>query len=82
MALGKPVLTYLRPDVVASAEAAYGVKVPIVATTKETLVTDLRRLVESPPERRRIGAESRAYVEQVHDSDRIADRLLRIYARL
>ena len=82
MALGKPVLTYLKPDVVAQAEQAYGVKVPIVPTTKETLVEDLRRLVESPEERRRIGAASRAYVEAVHDSDRIADRLIEIYRRL
>ena len=82
MALGKPVLTYLKPDVVEQAEQAYGVKVPIVPTTKETLVDDLRRLVESPDERCRIGAESRAYVERVHDSDRIADRLIEIYAGL
>ena len=82
MALGKPVLTYLKPDVVAQAEQAYGVKVPIVPTTKETLVEDLRRLVESPEERRRIGVASRAYVEAVHDSDRIADRLIEIYRRL
>ena len=33
-------------------------------------------------ERRRIGAESRAYVERVHDADAVADRLLEIYRRL
>jgi glycosyltransferase involved in cell wall biosynthesis len=82
MALGKPVLSYLKPDVVAQAEAHYGTKVPIVPTTKETLVDDLRRLVDSPAERRRLGAASRAYVEQVHDIERIADRLLDVYARL
>jgi hypothetical protein len=82
MALGKPVLSYLKPDVVAQAEAHYGTKVPIVPTTKETLVDDLRRLVESPPERRRIGAASRTYVERVHDIDVVADRLLEVYARL
>ena len=82
MALGKPVLSYLKPDVVAQAEAHYGTKVPIVPTTKETLVDDLRRLVESPAERRRIGAASRTYVEHVHDIERIADRLLDVYARL
>ena len=41
-----------------------------------------RPLVESPEERRRIGAASRAYVERVHDADRIADRLIEIYARV
>jgi glycosyltransferase involved in cell wall biosynthesis len=38
--------------------------------------------VESPSERRRIGAESRAYVERVHDIDKIADRLIELYSRL
>ena len=36
----------------------------------------------SPGELRRIGAASRAYVERVHDIDRVADRLLDLYARL
>jgi glycosyltransferase involved in cell wall biosynthesis len=82
MALGKPVLTYLKDDVVRRTEEAFGVPVPIVGATKDTLAERLRPLVESPAERRRIGAESRAYVEQVHDIDRVADRLLALYSRL
>jgi len=82
MALGKPVVTYLKPDVVAQAEQAYGVRVPIVPATADTLVEALRPLVADPSLRRRIGAESRAYVEQVHDIDRIADRLVDLYSRL
>jgi hypothetical protein len=82
MALGKPVVVHLKPEVVAQAERAYGTKVPLVPATKETLVDALRPLVESPALRRQIGAASRAYVERVHDIDRIADRLLDIYARL
>src|SRR5206468_10236050 len=42
MALGKPVVTYLKPDVVAQAEQAYGVRVPIVPATADTLVEALR----------------------------------------
>jgi glycosyltransferase involved in cell wall biosynthesis len=82
MALGKPVVTYLKPDVVEQAERAYGVQVPIVNATKDTLVDCLRPLVESPARRREVGAASRAYVERVHDIDRIAERLLDLYARL
>jgi glycosyltransferase involved in cell wall biosynthesis len=82
MALGKPVVTYLKPDVVDQAERAYGTKVPIVSATAETLVETLRPLVADPALRRRIGAESRAYVERVHDIDVIADRLLDLYSRL
>jgi glycosyltransferase involved in cell wall biosynthesis len=82
MALGKPVVTYLKDDAVRLSEEAYGIRVPIVSATKETLVERLRPLVESPEERQRVGAESRAYAEQVHDADRIAARLLDLYARL
>ena len=82
MALGKPVVTFLKPDVVAQAEQAHGVRVPIVPATADTLVEALRPLVADPSLRRRIGAESRAYVEQVHDIDRIADRLVDLYSRL
>jgi glycosyltransferase involved in cell wall biosynthesis len=82
MALGKPVLTFLHEEAVRRTEEAWGVRVPLVATTRATLADDLRALVESPAERRRIGADSRAYVERVHDVDRNADRLLALYARL
>ena len=70
MALGKPVVTFLHDEAVGAPRRRFGVSVPIVPATKETLVDALRPLVESAEERRRIGAESRAYVERVHDVDR------------
>ena len=82
MALGKPVVTSLHEDAVARTESAFGVKLPLVHATKETLVDALRPLVESPEERARIGAESRAYVERVHDGDRNAERLIEIYQKV
>src|SRR5215211_342589 len=82
MALGKPVVVHLKADVVEQAERMYGTKVPLVPATKESLMDALRPLVGSPALRREIGAASRAYVERVHDIDRIADRLVEIYSRL
>jgi glycosyltransferase involved in cell wall biosynthesis len=82
MALAKPVVTYLHEEAVRRTEEAFGVRVPLVPTTKETLADTLRPLVASTAERRRIGAESRAYVEQVHDREKMVDRLLDIYRRL
>jgi glycosyltransferase involved in cell wall biosynthesis len=82
MALGKPVVTYLHDEAVRRTEEAFGVMVPIVNATKDTLVDTLKPLVESPDLRRRIGAESRAYVEQVHDANQVVDRLLALYSRL
>jgi glycosyltransferase involved in cell wall biosynthesis len=82
MALGKPVVAHLKPDVVERSGEGYGVRIPIVPTTKETLVDALRPLVEDVAYRRELGELSRAYVEQVHDIDRIADRLIDIYRSL
>jgi glycosyltransferase involved in cell wall biosynthesis len=82
MALGKPVVTHLKPDVVERSAAGFGVRVPIVPATSETLVDALRPLVAEPALRREIGAAGRAYVEQVHDIDRIADRLVDVYRSL
>jgi glycosyltransferase involved in cell wall biosynthesis len=82
MAFGKPVVTYLKPDVVERSAEGYGIRIPIVPATAETLVEAMRPLVEQPARRREIGAASRAYVEQVHDIDRVADRLVDLYRSL
>jgi glycosyltransferase involved in cell wall biosynthesis len=82
MALGKPVVAHLDEKTVEESAAGYGIRVPIVAATKDDLAAKLRPLVEDAALRRATGEASRAYVEQVHDIDRIADRLLSIYAEL
>ena len=82
MALGKPVLSYLRPEAVQETERELGVPVPIVRVTTETLRERIAELAASPEERQRIGALSRAYVERVHDADKGADRLVEIYRSL
>ena len=50
---------------------------PIVEA--DTLVEKLRPLAESFEERRRRGEAGRAYVEQVRDIDKLADRLIAVY---
>jgi glycosyltransferase involved in cell wall biosynthesis len=82
MALGKPVLGYLREEAVRETESALGVEVPIVPVTKETLREQIAELAASADARRRIGAASRTYVEHVHDADKGADRLIAIYRSL
>ena len=79
MAYGKPVVTHLHPDAVRQTEEAFGVKVPIVAATKDDLVEKLRPLVDSFELRKRLGEEGRAYVERVHDLEKVADRFIDLY---
>jgi glycosyltransferase involved in cell wall biosynthesis len=82
MAHGKPVVGFIHEEAAARTAEAFGVEVPIVRTTKESLARDLRPLAESPELRADRGAASRGYVERVHDADAMADRLVEIYAAL
>ena len=82
MALGKPVVTFLHDEAVRRTEQAFGLPVPIVSATADTLREALRPLVADAARRRELGAASRAYVERVHDVERVADRLLDLYRRL
>src|SRR6185437_12833002 len=47
MALGKPVVTFLHDEAARRTEEAFGLPVPIVNATKETLAERLRPLAES-----------------------------------
>ena len=81
MALGKPVITFLHDEAVRRTEEAYGVEVPVVNASAETLHERLAELVDAGPSgRAEIGAASRAYVERVHDLDSVTDRLLDVYS--
>jgi glycosyltransferase involved in cell wall biosynthesis len=83
MAFGKPVVTFLHDEAVARTEAAFSTSVPLVSASAGTLRERLAELVAAgPSEWRRVGAESRAYVERVHDLERVTDSLLDLYARL
>ena len=83
LALGKPVLTYLHDEPRVRTEEAYGLDVPLVGVTADTLQARLGELVDAgPAEWRRIGEASRAYVERVHDIEWVADMLVELYERL
>ena len=79
MALGKPVVTFLHDEAVRRTEQELGVTVPIVSATKD----DLRASSHSsptPPSAAASGGLARLR-EQVHDLERVADRLLALYSR-
>jgi glycosyltransferase involved in cell wall biosynthesis len=83
LALGKPVVTSLRDEGRRLTEAAYGLEVPLVDASAETLRARLAELTEAGPEEwRRLGEASRAYAERVHDIERVADGLVELYEGL
>ncbi|HEX7582524.1 MAG TPA: hypothetical protein VF321_05500, partial [Gaiellaceae bacterium] len=82
LALGKPVVTFLLEEAVRRTEEAYGVEVPVVSATAETLREQLRPLVADAALRHRVGTASRAYAERLHDIDAIAGELVELYERI
>jgi hypothetical protein len=80
MMLGRPVVGHLNktearglPPVRCIAES------PIVNATEDTLYAALKRLVEQPEERARIGKQSRAHALQWWSKDVLAERYERVY---
>jgi len=81
MALGKPVVTFLHEEATRRTEEAFGLPVPIVNASADTLHDRLAELVAlGPSAREEIGRASRAYAERVHDLDRVTEQLLDVYA--
>ncbi len=78
MALGKPVLCYVKP----SLAAQYPSDLPIVNATQESLTDVLAGLLADGARRHEIGRRSRAYVEKYHDAIKIAGELKGIYEEL
>lgn len=80
MALGKPVLSYLRPGT--ARHHPEWADCPIVNASPDTLVDELRRLVVDPELRRSLGARGPGYVRRVHSLEAVGAQLDAIYRRL
>jgi glycosyltransferase involved in cell wall biosynthesis len=78
MALGKPVICYIRDDVASH----YPPGLPIVNATPETLYDKLKMLCRHPSRRYQYGVQGRKYAEQNHDIRKISQLLKNIYSRL
>jgi glycosyl transferase family 1 len=78
MAMGKPVLCYLRDDDL-KRYVSFHERIPIVRTTKGTLAQDLRALFQSPARRQDLGRAGRQFVLDVHDPMKIAAKTVAAY---
>jgi glycosyltransferase involved in cell wall biosynthesis len=80
MALGKPVISYIREGDLRFIPPAMSSQLPIIRATPSTLYDVLSEwLTVRRQELSRVGSRSRAYVERWHDPLWIANRLKREY---
>lgn len=75
MALGKPVICYIREDL----RDKFLEKPPIISANPENLYEAVENLILKPSLRNEIGLRSREYVERVHDTKIVAEKLIEIY---
>jgi hypothetical protein len=76
MALGKPVVVYIRTEDLRHIPVQMRTELPVVRTTAQTLESDLRDLMAlSRKELIEVGRRSRAYVERWHDPETVARHL-------
>lgn len=76
MAFGKPVLTYVRDDLV----PLFPAELPIINTNPDTIHEKIKELLENPELRYQAGVRGRIYAEKYHARDVVVDKLLSIYS--
>ena len=80
MALGKPVLVYLREDDLHFLPAEMRRELPCIQVTPDSVEQALQNVLDMPrPELVELGKKSRAYVERWHDPLKIAADIKRDY---
>lgn len=82
MALGKPVVCYIREDDLKFIPAQMRKDLPIINANPSNIYEVLEQLIEEPEKLTLIGGQGRAYVERWHDPMRIADRMKEVYESL
>lgn len=75
MALGKPVICYIRPDLVSH----YPQDLPIISANPDTLYAVLQQLLKHPEQLYHLGQKGRQYVEKHHEASKVIQELLQIY---
>lgn len=78
MAMGKPVVCFIRDDV----RVSYPSGLPIISANPDTVYHVVKSLLGKPEQLRTLGLQGRAYVQQYHDLEQVARKLLQIYAEL
>ena len=82
MALGKPVLAYIREEDLGFIDPEMCQELPVVQTTPDSVKAVLRGVLETPrKDLVALGRRSRAFVERWHDPMRIAAHIKQDYAQ-
>lgn len=77
MAMGKPVVCYIRQDILQSSPP----DIPVINANPDTLYEVLKGILDAPDKLREIGKRSREYAEKYHDSKIIARQYYELFEK-
>ncbi|MDQ0255333.1 glycosyltransferase involved in cell wall biosynthesis [Evansella vedderi] len=78
MALGKPVICYIRNDLTNT----YPQELPILNASPKSIYKVLKKIIVNPDQRYKLGVKGRQYAEMHHDLQQIASQLAILYEKL
>ncbi|OZU88936.1 hypothetical protein CIL03_07900 [Virgibacillus indicus] len=78
MAFGKPVICYIREDLVNKYPAGF----PVVNANPTNITNVLKNLIQNPQKQKELGIKGRQYVETNHHIPVVAERYIKIYNNL
>ncbi|ALX49246.1 glycosyltransferase family 4 protein [Lentibacillus amyloliquefaciens] len=78
MAFGKPVICYIRQDLVSK----YPRGLPVVNANPDTITAVLKNLLQNPQKWKDLGIKGRKYIEKHHHAPIVANRYIDIYKKL
>lgn len=78
MALGKPIICYIREDLVDE----YPDDFPIVNANPDTITDVLSDLINQPAKWKELGVKGRAYVKQYHSATNVVNQYISLYKEL
>jgi glycosyltransferase involved in cell wall biosynthesis len=78
MALGKPVICYIREDLAEK----YGSELPVIQASPANLTDRLEYLIQHPAEWKKLGEKGRAYTEKHHNAEHVINKFLDVYKKL
>lgn len=78
MAMGKPVVCYIREDILKNSP----VDLPVINANPDTLYSVLKEILKDPSVLIEKGSQSRQYAEKYHDAAKIAKQYYELFERL
>lgn len=79
MAYGKPVIAYLRDDLVSSGVVSQDEVPPIHNANPDTIYDVLKNLIDNPELRRASGVEGRKFVQRKHNIEHVVKQIMQVY---